>query len=183
MASSETHIERATISDFDELTAMMDEANEYSRAKSGEPAWKLKDLALRELAEHLKAGDCFVMKVDQKIVATMTITDSDSLWGESGADGTALYMHKLMKHADCPVPDVGLAFLSFTAHKAQELKRTVLRCDTITTQERLIDYYIRLGFVIKKHFTYYPSERPGVFMEASVGDILERFAKTAAKRP
>jgi hypothetical protein len=174
MPPYEPHIERATVSDLEELTQIMDEANEYSLVLSGEPMWRFKELALSELTEHLKAGDCFVMKVDQKIVASMTMTDSDSLWGEHGADGTALYMHKLMKHHDCPVPDVGLDFLSFAAHKALELKRTLLRCDTIATQKRLIDYYIKLGFVIKKHFVYHPSERPGVFMEASVRDVLER---------
>jgi|HubBroStandDraft_4_1064222.scaffolds.fasta_scaffold351812_2 hypothetical protein len=169
-----TQIITAKTTDFKELTRIMDEANEYSRARSGEPAWKLKELALSELHEHVKAGNCFVMKVDQKIVATMTITDSDTFWGKPGTDGTALYVHKLMKHPGTHVRNVGLQFLSFAAHKAVQQHKEFLRCDTIATQKRLIDYYIRLSFVIKKHFVYLPSTRPGIFMEVFVQDLLEQ---------
>ncbi len=177
-AGNDAEISTAKITDLEELTFMMDEANEYSRAKSGEPAWRLKELALKELRAHLKADQCFVMKVDQKIVATITITYSDALWGKSGADGTALYIHKLMKHSNCRVPHVGLKFVGFAAHKALQQHIEFLRCDTLSAQKQLVDYYLRLGFVIEREFVYHPSERPGVFLQAPVRDILERIAES-----
>jgi hypothetical protein len=169
-------ISLAKTTDFEELTIIMDKANEYALDKSGEPIWGLREYALRELTAHLKAGECFVMRDDQKIAATMTITDEDRLWGEYGADDDALYFHKLMKDPQYPIRDVGLIFISFVANEASKRNKKFLRCDTISTQKRLINYYFKLGFVEKGSFTYRPSGRPGVFLEALTKEVIANLA-------
>jgi predicted GNAT family N-acyltransferase len=170
-SANKAKIEPAKIADLEELTRILDKANEYSRVKSGEPAWALRDLALRELTLHIKAGNCFVMREDQKIMATMTITDEDRLWGETGTDGTALYIHKLMKNPECHARNLGLRFMAFAAHEALKQNRKFIRCDTISNQKRLIKYYFKLGFIEKGLFTYQPSGRGGIFLEAEAEAI------------
>jgi len=167
-------IEPANANDFKELTRLLDKANEYSLERSGLPAWGLKEYALRELAEHLNDGACYVMRDKQKIVATMTITDKDWLWGDKSTDGTALYFHKLMKDPECRIRNIGLIFISFVAHRALTQNKKFIRCDVISSQEQLVKYYLKLGFIHKASFTYRPSGRPGVFLEASADEIIKR---------
>jgi hypothetical protein len=183
MASSRpvTHnqtIVPANASDFKELTRLLDKANEYSLEKSGEQVWGLREYALRELAEHLKDGACYVMRYKGKIVATMTITNEDWLWGDKSADGKALYIHKLMKDPECRILNIGLTFISFATHKALEQNKKFIRCDVISSQVQLVQYYLKLGFIEKATFTYRPSGRPGVFLEADAEKLISQIDKT-----
>ena len=171
-------IEPANVSDFKELTRLLDKANEYSHEKSGLPAWGLKEYALRELEEHLNDGACYVMRDQLKIVATMTITDTDWLWGGKSADGTALYIHKLMKDPECRIRNIGLIFISFAAHKALTQNKKFIRCDVISSQKQLVKYYLKLGYIEKASFTYRPSGRPGVFLEADTEKLIRQIDKT-----
>lgn len=173
----ETKIEPAKVSDFEELTQIMDEANLYSLTKSDEPMWTAMDFVRGELRAHLEAGECFVLRKEQKILATMTITNEDALWDSESTDGKALYIHKLMKNSECHIKNVGLIFISFAAHEAIRQNRRFLRCDTKPTQVRLVNYYYGLAFVKKRSFVYSVTNKPGVLLEADAREVLKRIAE------
>jgi hypothetical protein len=176
MFPEETKIEPAKLADFEQLVQIMDQANHYARTKSGEPMWTAMDFVHSQLRSHLEAGDCFVLRHAQEIVATITISKQDPLWGEDGTDNNALYIHKLMKNPESSIRDIGLTFLSFAAHEAVRQNRKFLRCDTKTSQERLINYYLGLGFAKKRSFNYSVTGFEGVLLEAAVQDVITRLA-------
>ena len=180
MFSDEAKIAPAKVSDFEELTRVMDRANEYALTKSGDPMWTAMDFVRGQLRSHLEAGDCFVLRDAQKIVATITITEEDALWGDDGQDNNALYIHKLMKNPESHIRDIGLTFLSFAAHEAIRQNKKFLRCDTKTSQERLINYYYGLGFVKKRSFHYSVTGSEGVLLEADAQEVIARINKQDA---
>jgi ribosomal protein S18 acetylase RimI-like enzyme len=176
MFPEETKIEPAKLSDFEQLVQIMDQANHYAQTKSGEPMWTAMDFVHGQLRSHLEAGDCFVLRHAQKIVATITISKEDPLWGQDGTDNTALYIHKLMKDPESSIRDIGLTFLSFAAHEAIRRNRKLLRCDTKISQARLINYYHGLGFTKKRSFHYSVTGFEGVLLEADAQQVITRLA-------
>lgn len=177
MMVDETKIESAKVSDFEELTQILDEANRYSLTKSSEPMWTAMDFVRGQLRSYLEADECFVLRKDQKILATITITSEDALWSNEGADGKALYFKKLMKAPACSIPSVGLLFISFAAHQALKQNRQFLRCDTKLSQVRLLNYYLGLGFVKRHSFTYKVTEKDGILLEAEAKELIRRITQ------
>ena len=177
MTLDEKHIEKAQNADFDALVRIMNQANQYAIDKAGEPMWTAMEFVYRQLHAHIESSDCFVMRDEDKIVATMTITDKDILWGEAGADGKALYIHKLMKDPAMPAQNVGLTFLLFAAHQALKQDKKYIRCDTVPSQKHLVNYYLKLGFIKKGAFAYPTTERDGIFLEVDAEELLKRIAQ------
>lgn len=169
----EKNIELATLADYDELLSLLDKANLYALDRSGEPMWTAMQFVYNQVRSYIEAGYCYIIRDRQKIMATMTITDKDEFWKDSGSEDEALYIHKLMKNPESSVKNVGLVFLSFAAHETLRHKRKFIRCDTVPTQVRLINYYKKLGFIEKGRFVYPSSGRDGVLLEADAKEIIK----------
>lgn len=163
-------IERATVHDLSALIALFDKANAYSIERSGQAKWTNMEIAIADMSGHVKHGECYVIRSDNNIAATMAIAHSDKFWVD---DGKALYLHKLMKDTDIDVPNVGLKFLEFAANRAIEEHKEFLRCDTKPIQARLVKYYIRLGFKNKGSFKYNSTGLEGLLLEAEVSEVLK----------
>ena len=170
MNDSSYKIEPADIDDYVKLESLFKIANKYSIERSGEPLWTNMEVARNDLRNHVYSGESYIIRDGNRIAATMTISNSDKLWDDNN---DSLYLHKLMKNSDIKIPNVGKIFLQFAVDLALSQNRKYLRCDTITTLSRLINYYKRIGFEERGHFIYSSSDRQGVLLEAKVDDVFQ----------
>jgi GNAT superfamily N-acetyltransferase len=161
--------------DLPSLRLLMDKANRYSYEKSGEYLWKRLDVASKQVKGHLLAGQVFGAKdAKDRIIAMLALADRDTyIWGDRGLDGSALYLHKLMKDPSISMPGIGHWLIGFAASRALDLGK-VLRCDTKPSLESLVNYYQQLGFKVIGETAYPSTKEPALQMEANPEDVVNR---------
>ena len=172
--SQSSSIERAEAKDYEDVKALFDHANDYSVTKDSVPIWVNIDYAYKQLWSDVEAGNCFVVRTSSgKIAASICITEEDSFtWGDEGADGQALYFHKLMKDPAIAPPGVGKELVAFAASQVLTRGKKYLRCDTRLGTTSLVGYYRRLGFNQKRVIVYPSTKLEAVLLEADPHSLI-----------
>jgi len=174
-SSSQRIIELVSIEDYDQVEQLMDRANEYARQRSGDYLWHYLDFVRSLMRHNILNGQLYAIRNDEReITSTIAIIEEDKrIWGEIGVDGQALYLEKLMKNPQKAEPDEAKQLMVFAAKEAIRRGRPYLRCDTVSSQEGLVRYYQRLGFRDRGHFTYTPSNKPGILLEITARELIK----------
>lgn len=169
-------VQPAKQADLAKLEAILDRANRYAFEKTGKYQWQFPENARSELRQDLQQGNCFVIKDKAgDITAVIALCEEDTtFWGEEGADGQALYFHKLMKDPTKAEPNAGRVLLSFAAAEALRRGKKVLRCDAKVSMEKVLTYYKSLSFQTKHHIHYAISGNKAVLLEADPHEVLKR---------
>ena len=165
-------VQAAEAKDFDELWELLNLANDYSEAKSGDRMWHDMDKARADLKSQLETGNYYVLRGPTGLItASVGLSEQDSVWGAAGQDGQALYFFKLIKNPTTAEPNAAVTLLQFVAAEAQRRHKSVVRCDTVAEPEGIVNYYQRLEFVRAGTFSY-DTGRPGVLLEAPVSALI-----------
>jgi hypothetical protein len=177
-------VQPAKQEDLDDLFTILDRANQYAFDKTGKYQWQFIDNARNELRQDLAKGNCFVIKnKTNHIEAVIAISEQDTaFWGKQGADGTALYFHKLMKDPSNASPESGVSLIGFAATETLRRGKKVLRCDAKASMEIIIKYYERLAFQAKRHILYPLTGNKAMLLEADPKEVLERIQARTTSR-
>jgi predicted N-acetyltransferase YhbS len=173
MDMSKNIIELATVNDFDEVKALLNKANDYSKDRSGYRLWTVMDYVYGQLEEQLASKTIYVLRNQQTaIVATIGISEKTGHWEKFNDKKSALYLTKLMKDPEAAPNGIGCYLLNFAARKALIKNKPLLRCDTVSELDGLIKYYMSFGFKPMGNFTYKSSGRPGILLQADAASAL-----------
>ncbi|CAN5679901.1 hypothetical protein BH23PAT2_BH23PAT2_09050 [soil metagenome] len=90
-------VTKATDTDAEGLQATLEEARAF-KASRGDSLWGTKAFTSDEVKAIIEAGDTYVAKVDGEVAGSVILTWQDErMWGdETGADGQAGYIHRLV---------------------------------------------------------------------------------------
>jgi hypothetical protein len=173
-----SRVQLATMSDFDAITATMERANEYAAARNGEQQWTVLSFVHGQLRNHIDVDEGFVIKDEQQRVEMFVVLSQEDpyMWGDEGSIRNALYIHKFMKDPTIAQPGDGLLMIAFAAQEAIRRSKKFLRCDVKVSMVRLVDYYIDLGFGVKRDTTYQTTGQAAHLLEADPSMVLERVA-------
>lgn len=165
--------ELAGVADFAAISDMMDRANQYSLESGGALQWTLIERVRGQVQAHIEAREMYVVRSSGNIIGAVALSERDGAWGERD-DGSALYIHKLMKDpASGEVSRaLGSGLLRFCAGEAERRGKTVLRCDVKVDLARLVEYYKRHGFQVVGKTVYESTGLQAYLMEAAVSDLL-----------
>jgi hypothetical protein len=160
-------VERAGMSDLEDLFGLFDAANALSLKKSGVWAWRNPDVSKQGIKECLEARDVYILRDPQRrISASITLGETSTEWGSTGLDNQALYFTKYMKNPTRARAGEPLELLRFAAREATRRDRPWLRCDAVMDQANVVEYYQRtLGFMAKGSIEYPGSGRRGILLE------------------
>lgn len=168
-------VQLALTNDFPEICSLLDRANDYSRDISGLPGWHAMDHVYEGIRSNIEEGRCYIIRnQDGLITSSIGLSESSDIWHEAGIDGRALYFTKLIKDPALAQPGEGRQLLAFAAEQALARSLLMLRCDTVTELEGLIEYYEKLGFENKGAFVYETTGRPGVLLEVAADKLLSK---------
>lgn len=90
----------------------------------------------------------YLLEHDASPVATICLQDADpDVWGESGSDGAAGYIHGLAIRSSVRGKGIGEAMMRWSERVCVAGERRLLRLDCMADNVRLCEYYRHLGFV------------------------------------
>lgn len=171
MSIQQKHIEKASSQDLVELEHLLARANEYSLKLSNRQAWENTKKAYNVITKELQKGNVFIIRNNDAITSSITLSETSDVWGELGKDNKALYFMKLMKDPDKAHSDEGIALLKFAAQEAEKRKNIYVRCDAVTDNVGIISYYKKLGFQ-EKGYVSYNQNRQGVLLQIPISQLL-----------
>ncbi len=94
----------------------------------------------------IAAGQMYRLRQGATLVGVFVVWEQDpGIWGDLEC-GRHLYLHRIVRAADCPGRGVFAAVLAWARAACVERERTGLRMDTWASAEHLIRFYERYGF-------------------------------------
>src|SRR5690625_2455092 len=138
-------VQRATAADGPTIVALRDHLARWQQ-RHGIDQWKPGELNVRLIEIEADAGQWFVVRDRQAMVATARVTNADPhTWGARGQDGRAGYLHGLMVHRDFAGQGVGSAVLAWVEQFVTDCGRDSVRLDWLAHNRALRAYYRRHG--------------------------------------
>lgn len=147
-------LRRATPSDIDTVLSMHAEASTWL-ASMGIDQWQPNAIGnrtrnrVRESVErNVAEGTCWLACMGDEVVGTVTVDSfaDPEFWTEDDDPGDAVYVHRMIVRRSFSGRGIGRVLLSVTEHLARQAGRRWVRLDAWSTNERLHDYYRRMGF-------------------------------------
>jgi hypothetical protein len=172
MTDEQKNIEKASLQDFLGLQYLLDRANEYSLQLSKRKAWENVEKARNVIKKDLGQGNVFIIRNNDTITSSITLSETSGVWDELGRDDKALYFTKLMKDSEKAHSDEGIMLLKFAALEAKKRNKAYIRCDAVTDNHGVVSYYKKLGFQERGHIFYNPSTRQGILLEIPIDQLL-----------
>jgi hypothetical protein len=129
--NQQKNIEKASSQNLLSLQHLLVQANEYSLQLSKRQAWENVEKAQNAIKKELQQGNIFIIRNNNTITSSITLSEKSNVWGKLGKDGKALYFMKLMKNANKAHSDEGIVLLKFAALEAEKRKKVYVRCDAI----------------------------------------------------
>jgi hypothetical protein len=168
-------IQNATAEDYPQLKELMDKANAYAESMAGVKLWTIMDYAYDSLQRQVDRGETYIIHNSEgAITSAIGISEESSAWlHDTTKYGKSMYLTKLMKNPATAADTEAKELLKFAVKKAQQRGKKYLRCDTVSELEGLVNYYLRMGFKDKGHFTYRTSGRPGILLEIETEDLAK----------
>jgi ribosomal protein S18 acetylase RimI-like enzyme len=138
-------VRKAVKKDFSALAKVLSEATLH-KSKYGDFLWGTQPYATEEIEKKYQNGNLYTVLLDDNIVGTVAITESDKrVWGDSGSD-EALYIHGLATSDEVRGQGVGSRVIEWVVHKAEKEGRRAVRLDCGYSNQPLCDYYKKEGF-------------------------------------
>ncbi len=102
--------EPAVPDDVEAILTLRDRAAAWMEAQ-GAVGWAKGEMPRERLAARIEKGEVFVVRDQGEVVAGVTVLDEDpDFWGERGHDGTAGYIHMLVRDRERSRPGSGSGF-------------------------------------------------------------------------
>jgi GNAT superfamily N-acetyltransferase len=113
-------------------------------AKGG---WRPTSPTWQQLGERIARGEVAVLRRGGQAVASVAVTWRDrERWGPGGEDGTAGYVHALVRDRARTAAGVGAELLAWAEARIAAQGRPLARLDTRTRSARLLRYYQDHGY-------------------------------------
>lgn len=144
-------------SDTSILKQVLLRANESSQRRSGQQTWPFTETALKHLGLDISDGTVFCLRGnDGEPYASVSITtrDKKGIWKDVSDGQSAVYFSKLMKDPSIEQTDVVTILLDQVIKEARQNGFSIIRCDAVASNEKLLAYYYRLGFEPKGQSLY-----------------------------
>jgi GNAT superfamily N-acetyltransferase len=142
----------ATPDDLDTLLAFRDEAAKWLASRGldqWQEPWPTEDLMAEGMLRNIGAGETFIVW-DQDCTPAATITvdlwANPDLWTPEERAEPALYAHKVTVARAYAGQALGVELLDWAGTRAANSGLAWLRVDVWTTNTRLQQYYLDLGF-------------------------------------
>jgi ribosomal protein S18 acetylase RimI-like enzyme len=141
--SSRISISEATNADIGSIREILDEAWRWL-AEQGIRQWTL-PFSEEKIREKIAGGEFHLIRVAGEPVGVFRLLWSDlEFWGEVPDD--AAYIHSLAMRRAFAGRGIVQHAIAWAAERAKERGKEYLRLDTMGDNQRLNDYYKRLGF-------------------------------------
>lgn len=174
--SSISPVDLALDSDTETLCEVLLRANVASMSYNGYPTWPFTDIALEHLERDIHSGEVYCLRgADDSPYAAVSINleDKKNLWPIDQKQTPAVYFSKLMKDPAVDASGVIYALFEQIVAIAKTHGLDTVRCDAVASNQELLAYYFKLGFVSKGQAPYpYPGDtRQAELLEASCDQL------------
>jgi hypothetical protein len=150
MATASTRSEiRVAHADNVVASAEILEAAAQWGALSGRPSWRpgsfagLESTGISRLRDDLERYSLYVMRIDNDMVATFSLLESDALFWPAAGD-EALYLHRFAVRRSAA--GCGGHAIAWSVEEARRRGRDYLRLDCLAENQRIRRYYEGHGF-------------------------------------
>jgi ribosomal protein S18 acetylase RimI-like enzyme len=147
------NIEKATLSDADELAALYDELNDYFSATMNYPGWIKGEYPIRQTAiQGIEEDSLFVLRIDGAIAGTVILNHKpeqayhQAKWGFESDYSDVIVIHTLAVHPRYLKRGVASSLMDFARQYAIAHKMKAIRLDTSVDNLPAIALYERLGY-------------------------------------
>jgi GNAT superfamily N-acetyltransferase len=151
--AAEYVIRAAGTADAGQIMGLLDEAVEWL-AGLGLDQWQdNRDRQRTHVETDLAEGTVFVVEHLDRVIATITVdqfADAD-FWRENDDIRDALYVHRMAVARDEAGIGLGSAMLDWAGGRAERFRRSWLRLDAWSTNDKLHFYYEQLGFTMVRN--------------------------------
>jgi ribosomal protein S18 acetylase RimI-like enzyme len=128
--------------------------------------WRSESRSTLELEQRIGRGEVAVLREDGRVVASVTVTWEDAAyWGAAGRDGTAGYIHALVRDRERTAPGLGVQLLVWAESRIVARGRQLSRLDTRADWGRLLRYYQAHGYRVVDTRTYSWAAHPLTLFE------------------
>ncbi|MGA9114885.1 MAG: GNAT family N-acetyltransferase [Candidatus Dormiibacterota bacterium] len=125
------------------------------RALYAAGGWRPQSRSVQELKERIGHGEVALLREDGRVVASVAVTWEDSVcWGAAGRDGTAGYVHALVRDRERTASGLGLRLLVWAENRIVARGRHLSRLDTVAERTPLLRYYQAHGYRMVDTRTY-----------------------------
>jgi ribosomal protein S18 acetylase RimI-like enzyme len=140
------NIRPATISDVDDLVAIMNDAL-HLKLSRGDNAWGTEPYTRQDIEPYIPRGFDYIATIDGTPAGRIVIrTDADPSWGKRGNDDQAGYLHSLATKAEYRGQGLGITMISWATAHLKNQGKTKVRLDCPANNIELCNYYEQLGF-------------------------------------
>jgi len=101
----------------------------------------------KTIVEEIRAGRHFTVREDGVILGCVSVLFADSEIWEELEDGRAIYLHRMCVNPARKGNHLAAILLKWALEYSASMKRDFVRIDTWASNNRLIEYYLRCGFV------------------------------------
>jgi GNAT superfamily N-acetyltransferase len=109
---------------------------------------RTRDRVRKNVERNVAEGTCWLACMGDEVVGTITVDSyaDPEFWNESDDPTNAVYVHRMIVRRSDSGRGIGRVLLSVAEHLARQAGRRWVRLDAWSTNERLHDYYRRMGF-------------------------------------
>ena len=138
------NIQNSILADTDEIFRLYGIASAYQKAKKTVVVWPNFERSMVE--REIKENHQWKLLIDGEIACVWATTFSDEqIWEERNAD-PAIYIHRIATNSDFRGQNFVKIIVDWAKEYAKTLEKEYVRLDTLGNNERLIAYYVNVGF-------------------------------------
>jgi GNAT superfamily N-acetyltransferase len=141
---STTTISPSVESDLSYFKNYWERAVAYQKLNSL-PCWH--DFPDRIIIEEIQTGRHFTIREDGVMSGYVSVSFADPEIWEELEDGRAIYLHRMCVNPDRKGNQLAGIILKWALAHSKSMRRDYVRIDTWASNNRLIEYYLRCGFV------------------------------------
>ena len=137
-------LHQAKLSDAFDVLYVLNTALE-KKLSYNDNAWGVQKFTTSEVLPYIESGELYiVIEIGGDITGVVVLQESDeNIWGKSGVDGTALYIHKLASLSR----GLGTKMIDASEKIAKKKGKSLLRLDCSYDNKSLYKYYLDMGFI------------------------------------
>lgn len=145
MPSNALSLEPAALANAEALAALRDEAATWL-VQRGYVQWVPGEFGAARFTRSIAQDEVRVVRHDDQIIATVTVTNDDELIWADRHRPDAAYIHRLIVARRRAGEGLGAAILREVERQTRERGRRLLRLDCVELNRDLAAYYERQGF-------------------------------------
>ena len=136
------------------------------RALYAAGGWRAQSRSVQELEDRIGRGEVALLRAGGRMVGSVTVTwEDEACWGAAGRDGTAGYVHALVRDRELTAAGLGLRLLVWAEERIVAGGRQLSRLDTVAERTELLRYYQAHGYRVVGTCTYSWAAHPLTLFE------------------